>query len=232
MSEQQLQRIQFVTTYYDWLQGLRFVPFGLVQLGFAAWLALPRPEGVDVKARMGAAMLVMLGGMLLATALYALVGAYYRRRFGVVRRSATTHQRMQKALMGSTVVGLVVGLVTAWLRKATDFTEPPLTGFLLLSGLAMVWYWDWSGRVARHYLGVAAGFVLLGVLQAVDASPVYALLRTLPFTSDSHGAAVTLTGSWGAAVVIMGLLDHRLLARTLGHEPEPEPDSAPEEVPE
>ncbi len=228
MSEQQLQRIQFVTTYYDWLQGLRFVPFGLVQLGFAAWLAMPRPEGVDVKARMGVAMLVMLGGMLMATALYALVGAYYRRRFGVVRRSATTHQRMQKALIGSTVVGLVVGLITAWLRKATDLTEPPVSGFLLISGLAVVWYWHWSGRVARHYLGVAAGFVLLGVLQAVDASPVYALLRALPFTSDGQGAAVTMAGSWGAAVVIMGVLDHRLLSRTLGHEPEPEPEEVPE----
>ena len=40
--------------------------------------------------------------------------------------------------------------------------------------------------------------------------------------------AVTLTGSWGLAVLVMGVMDHRLLARTLGHEPESEPEVVPE----
>jgi flagellar biosynthesis protein FliQ len=226
MSEQQLQRIQFVTTYYDWLQGLRFVPFGLVQLGFAAWLALPPPEGADAKARLGVAMLVMLGGMLLATGLYAWAGAYYRRRFGEVRRSASTHQRMQRALGVSVFAGLMVGLLVAFIRQSTQLSEVPLSGSLVLSALALVWYWHWSGRVARHYLGVAAGFAVLALLHAVDASPVDALLRALPFTTDSRAGAVTLAGTWGVAIVVMGALDHRLLASTLGHEPERE------EVPE
>lgn len=231
MSEQQLQRIQFVTTYYDWLQGLRFVPFGLVTLGFAAWLALPDPEGVvDAKGRVMAGQLVMLAAMLLATGLHALLGAYYRRRFGVVRRSATTHQRMQKALGMSVVVGLVVGLFAATLHKGFQVTEIPLSGFLFLSAASLVWYWHWSGRFARHYLGVAAGFAVLAALHALDANPVYALLRMLPFTSDIRAAPVTLVGTWGLAVIIMGVMDHRLLARTLGHEPEAE--SEPLEVPE
>ncbi|HYO65760.1 MAG TPA: hypothetical protein VEU33_06725 [Archangium sp.] len=231
MSEQHLQRIQFVTTYYDWVQGLRFVPLGLVQLGFAAWLARPTPEGVDAKAHLGWGLLVMLGGSLLAVGCYALLGAYYRRRFGEVRRSATTTQRMHKAIGVSAVAGLVVGVLTAIIRKSTQTpsAEPPVLWILVVSALSLVWYWQWSGRVARHYLGVAGGFAVLAVLHALDANPVYALLRTLPFTSEARAAAVTLTGMWGLAVVVMGVLDHRLLARTLGHEPEPEPGT--EEVP-
>ncbi|HEX8435876.1 hypothetical protein [Archangium sp.] len=228
MSEQQLQRIQFVTTYYDWLQGLRFVPFGLVQLGFAAWLALPQPEGTDTKARLAVASLVMLGGMLLATGLYAWAGAYYRRRFGEVRMSASTRQRMQRAIGVSLFAGLMLGLLTAFIRKSTQLTDAPLSGSLFLSALALVWYWHWSGRVAHHYLGVAAGFATLALLHAMEASPVYALLRSLPFTTDSRAGAVTLAGTWGVAVVVMGALDHRLLARTLGNEPEPESEAVPE----
>lgn len=231
MSEQLLQRIQFVTTYYPWLQGLRFVPFGLVQLGFAAWLALPEPEGVDSKARLGVGLLTMQGGMLVATALYALVGRYYRQRFGEVRVSATTRQRMHQAIGVSVVVGLVVGLLTALIRGGawTQPVELPLAGLLVVSALGVVWYWHWSGRVARHYLGVAAGFAAVAGLHALEANPVYALLRTLPFTSDARAGAVTLVGTWGLAVVVMGVMDHRLLARTLGQEPEPE--AGTEEVP-
>ncbi|WP_375770618.1 hypothetical protein NR798_06895 [Archangium gephyra] len=229
MSEQLLQRIQFVTTYYPWLQGLRFVPFGVVQLAFAAWLALPQPEGVDAKARLALGLLTLLGGQLLATGLYAWVGRYYRQRFGEVQLTATTRQRMQRALVVSLGVGLLVGLLTALIRGSglTPAGEVPLSWFLVVSALGMVWYWHWSGRVARHYLGVAAGFALLAVLHAVEANPVYALLRTLPFTSDTRGAAVTLAGTWGVAVLVMGVMDHRLLVRTLGHAPEPETEEVP-----
>ncbi|QRK12569.1 hypothetical protein JQX13_22595 [Archangium violaceum] len=228
MSEQRLQRIQFVTTYYEWLQGLRFVPFGLVQLGFAAWLALPEPEGVDAKGRLGVALLAMLVGMLVAAGLYALAGAYYRRRFGEVRRSASTHQRMKQAIGASAVFGLIAGLLTAVIHKSTPLTGFPLSEILFASALAVAWYWNWSGRVARHYLGVAAGFALLAVLHALEANPVYALLPTLPLTSDLRGGAVTLAGAWGVAIVVMGMMDHWLLVRTLGHAPEPEFGEVPE----
>ncbi|HEY0092777.1 MAG TPA: hypothetical protein VGB96_00570, partial [Archangium sp.] len=121
--------------------------------------------------------------------------------------------------------------LTALLHGAgwTPAGEVPLAWFLAVSALTVVWYWHWSGRVASHYLGVAGGFVLLAVLHALEANPVYALLRTLPFTSDTRGAAVTLVGTWGLAILVMGVMDHRLLVRTLGHGPEPEPET--EEVP-
>lgn len=227
MSRHQLQRIRFVTTYYDWLQGLRFVPFGLVLLGFAAWMALPRAQGVGTHEHMAVAMVWTMGGLLLATVLYPLVGVYYRRRFGVVRRSSRTQVRMHKALVMSTLVGLVAGVLAVVIRRTAHLGEMPLSSFLFCSALSLVWYWHWSGRVARHYLGVATGFALLAVLHAVGASPVYALLQALPFTTHDEGMAVTLTGSWGLAVVVMGVLDHRLLARTLGHEPEAESEEAP-----
>ncbi|WNG54614.1 hypothetical protein F0U59_07340 [Archangium gephyra] len=229
MSEQQLQRIQFVTTYYDWVQGLRFVPLGVVYLGFAAWLALPTPEGVDAKMHLAMGILVMLGASVLAMGCYALLGPYYRRRFGEVRRSVTTNRRMNRALGVSVVAGLVVGALTVVLHKSMQANpaEPPVVWILSVSAVGLAWYWQWSDRVAGHYLGVAGGFVAMAVLHAMEANPVYALLRALPFTSEARAAGVTLSGMWGLAVVVMGVMDHRLLVRTLGHEPEPESEEVP-----
>jgi hypothetical protein len=227
MSEHQLQRIQFVTTYYDWLQGLRFVPVGLLSLGVAVWLALPGQEA-DVSAQRTRVRLVLGVGLILATALYALLGAYYRRRFGVVRMSPSTRQRMQRALGVSMGVGLLAGILSALLRASSaSLTQGPVSWLLLLAGLSIAWYWHWSGRFAHHYLAVAAGLAGLALLQGVDANPVCALLRTLPFTTDGHCAAVTLSGAVGLAVIGLGVLDHRLLVHTLGSEPE-----GGEEVPE
>jgi hypothetical protein len=229
MSEQ-LQRIRFVTTYYDWLQGLRFLPLGLFPLGVSVWLALPWREQVDAQTRGEVGLGLTLAGLALAAALYAWLGAYYRRRFGVVRRSPSTHQRMRRAILVSLGVGIAAALATRMLRASTPVSqEPPLFAMLLLAGLGMVWYWHWTGRFVRHYLAVAVGFVGLAALHALEVNPVCALLRALPFTTDSRCAGVTLTAAWGVAVLVMAVLDHRLLASTLGPEPESEPES--EEVP-
>ncbi len=227
MSEQ-LRRIQFVTTYYSWLQGLRFVPIGLVALALAAWLSVADPAQGDPKAQRLVARLVLLGGMALAGVLYAVLGAYYRRRFGVVQASAFTRQRMIRALGISSGIGLLLGGAMYLSRRAPIASETTVFLTLLASGLGIVWYWHWSGRVAHHYLPVAAAMAALGLLELLGASPVCALLQRLPFTTDARCAAVTLSSAWGVATLVVGVLDHRLLVRTLGHAPEPETEEVPE----
>jgi hypothetical protein len=224
MSEQ-LRRIQFVTTYYDWVQGLRFVPVGLLSLGMAIWLSLASTEP-----RKQVGLVLVLGGGAVAAVLYGALGVYYRRRFGVVRGSANTRKRMWRAIGVSVVVGGVFGALFAASRKQLGSGSVPVALWMLVFALGIAWYWHWSGRVAHHYLAVAAGVGVLGLLDALGASPVCAVLQKLPFTTDSRCAAVTLMGTMGLAVLVMSVLDHRLLVRMLGDPPESE--SGSKEAPE
>jgi hypothetical protein len=228
MSEQ-LRRIQFVTTYYQWLQGLRFIPLGLMCLGLAVWGSLASLEQVRLKTHPVTVLLPLVGGLTLAGVLYAVLGAYYRRRFGIVQASPATRQRMSHALSAATIVGLLAGLLVEPLRRAVVIS-PQVQVFigLLLTALGIIWYWHWSGRVAKHYLYVAAGLGGWALLELLGANPVCALLQQLPFTTTSRCNLVTLSTACGASVIVMGVLDHLLLARTLGPEPEPEPGEVTE----
>ena len=213
-----LRRIQFVTTYYDWLQGLRFVPLGLMGLGLAVWLAVSGEE----KPRLREHPVEVALAVGLAVGLYAVLGAYYRRRFGVVRASASTRKRMVWGIGLAAALGLLTGGGAAVAQKLSGSTHLPVLVGLLLLGLTIVVGWYWSGRVAHHYLPVAGVVVVLGLLDALGASPVCALLERLPFATASRCAVVTLTGVTGATLIMVGLLDHRLLVRMLGGAPEPE----------
>ncbi|HEX8703939.1 MAG TPA: hypothetical protein VF815_34225, partial [Myxococcaceae bacterium] len=153
------------------------------------------------------------------------LGAYYRRRFGVVRASASTRKRMAWAVGLGTVFGLLAGGGTALVEKLAGAPRVPVLVGLLLLGLSIVFSWYWSGRVAHHYLAVAAAVVVLGLLDALGASPVCALLERLPFAAANRCVGVTLSGVTGAAIIAMGLLDHRLLVRMLGGAPESEEGS-------
>jgi hypothetical protein len=222
MSEQ-LRRIQFVTTYYQWLQGLRFIPLGLVCLGLAVWMSLASLAQFRLRTHPVEMLVPLVGGLALAGALYAALGAYYRRRFGIVQPSTSTRQRMGRAIRASLIGGALAGFLVQLIRRA-DVMGPQVQMFLglLASALGIVWYWHWSGRVAHHYLPVAAGLVGFGLLELAGASPVCALLKRLPFTTDSRCDLVTLGLAVGASVIVLGVLDHRLLVRTLGPAPEPE----------
>lgn len=226
MSEQ-LRRIQFVTTYYSWLQGLRFIPLGLLGLGLAVWMSLFPQEPVQPKTHRPEVLLVVLGGLALSGSLYAVLGAYYRRRFGVVQATPLTRQRMVRAIVVSLVIGLALGALARLSRLGPGPSKGVLFVTLLLCGLGIIWYWHWTGRVVHHYLPVAAGFVGLSLLELLGANPVCALLQRLPFTTDSRCAGVTLSSAWGLSVIVLGVLDHRLLVRTLGTPPESEPEEVP-----
>jgi len=215
MSES-LRRIQFVTTYYDLLQGLRFVPAGLVGVGIAVWLTV---SGVE-QPRLWEHPVELMLAIGVAGGLYAALGVYYRRRFGEVRASASTRKRMVWGVGLAVVLGLLTGVGAALARQLADSAHV-LVGLLFL-GLTIVVCWHWSGRVVHHYLPVAAVVVALGVLDALGASPVCALLEQLPFASASRCGVITLSGVMGAALIAIGVLDHRLLVRVLGAAPEPE----------
>lgn len=221
MSES-LRRIQYVTTYYEWIQGLRFVPMGLMAVGLAVWIAV---TGAPPRLREYPVAMVLAVGI--AAGLYAVLGGYYRRKFGDVRATASTRKRVVWVIGLSMVVGLLVGVVSGLTRQFEGAAQMKPVAGLVLFGLSLVVFWYWTGRVVHHYLGMAAVVVALGVLDALGLSPVCALL---PATSAQRCTVVTLFGTVGMTITVMGVMDHLMLVRLLGAPPESESES--EEAPQ
>lgn len=221
-----LRRIQLVTRYYDWLQGLRFLPIGLVLLGAAGWLVVvPVDAGHPPK----------LGPVVMATALpvallaYAVMGGYYRRRFGDVRPSAATVQTRRRMMLTFVLVGLLLsqGLVLL-LGKRTGQGLPMALAMALGAG-AVLAYWAWMGRFVPHYPPIAAVMLVLAGVHHLGLNPLCTLLHPGSTGPDWRCDMATFHLAWGLAIIAMSLLDHRLLVRTLRPVPVEAPESEPEE---
>lgn len=183
-------RSRFVTAYFPQLQGLNALPWAAYCAADLAWDAgwlswLPR------NAILSASTYGVLG---LALALWAQwrVGQYYRRTYGSVTPDPAARRT------GITVMAVVGYLVlTGWLRQVPGL---PDVGLLFVAGcLAWIAY---ANRPFRpHFVILAIGAGLLALMPLL-AWP----LPTLQFV---YGGALTL------GLVIAGIGDHWLLARTL-----------------
>jgi len=210
--DERLQRIQFVTRYYDWLQGLRFLPFGVLMAGFALWLALLPLEG-GTPATLGA---IALGVGLVATlGLYPLVGGYYQRRFGEVRSSQAMKQTRLRLTLLFAVAGMALafGLVALGLRGVGPGFS--MSWALAISAAALVAYWAAIGRFVPHYPPIAGAMLLVALLHALGLNPLCDWLHVGDAASTVRCDLVTFHAAWGVALMVLALLDHRLLVRTL-----------------
>lgn len=229
---EQLRRIQFVTRYYDWLQGLRFLPMGLALLGFATW-ALLNPAAIGAQpSRLGAT--VLTGGLLVALGLYWVIGRYYRRRFGEVRPSEATRRTRRKMLLTFVVAGLALSQGAILLGGRSPGQPLPVPQGLVLCALALVAYWAWTGRFVRHYLTAAGVMAGAGLLHHLGINPLCALLHTAEAVSVRRCDVITLHLVSGLALVVLSVLDHRLLVRvlrpSLPEEDASEPSSSPDDA--
>ncbi|AEI68637.1 hypothetical protein [Corallococcus macrosporus] len=214
--DERLQRIQFVTRYYDWLQGLRFLPFGVLLAGFALWLALLPPDG-GTPAAVGAIALAV--GMVATLVLYPLAGGYYQRRFGEVRPSAV----MKQTRLRLTVLFAVVGLALASGLVALGFdgagTGFPVSGALAVSAAALLAYWAAIGRFVPHYPPIAGAMLLVAALHALGLNPLCGWLHAGDAASTIRCDLVTFHAAWGVALTALAVLDHRLLVQALSPAP-------------
>ncbi|AKQ64802.1 hypothetical protein A176_001714 [Myxococcus hansupus] len=210
--DERLQRIQFVTRYYDWLQGLRFLPFGVLMLGFALWLTLLPPSGGTPAA---AGAIALVAGMVATLVLYPLAGAYYQRRFGEVRPSPAMKQTRLRLTLGFSAVGLVLafGLIALGLRGATPGF--PVGGALAVSATALLAYWAAIGRFVPHYPPTAGAMFLVAALHALGFNPLCGWMHAGDAASAVRCDLVTFNAAWGVAILVLGILDHRLLVRAL-----------------
>ncbi|MFP2958839.1 hypothetical protein ACLEPN_13585 [Myxococcus sp. 1LA] len=214
--DERLQRIQFVTRYYDWLQGLRFLPFGVLLAGFALWLALLPPNG-GTPAAVGAIALAV--GMVATLVSYPLVGGYYQRRFGEVRPSQAMKQTRLKLTLLFAVAGLALafGLMALSMRGAGPGL--PVSGALAVSAAALVAYWAAIGRFVPHYPPIAGAMLLVAILHALGLNPLCGWMHAGDAASNVRCDLVTFHAAWGVALTVLAILDHRLLVRTLSPAP-------------
>jgi hypothetical protein len=200
-----LDRIRFVTRSYLNLQGLRSqVPVGAQWISFAigGWLGV---------------------SLCLLACVWMLAGAptYYRWRFGEVEQSART--RMPDAMGWARIAALAA--LTGILCYALPYqlagpeaqADPGFLGplrWLAFGASVLVGFWACGGcaREQRYY-PVLAALLLATLLWLALARPAY------PTAAEAQALG-------GAAFVLGGLLDHRLLVRSLPRAAEEEATAA------
>jgi hypothetical protein len=182
-----LRRLRAVTAGYRDYQGLNLVAPGLLLVS----LGLLHGRGVEP----------LFAAIPVAAALALLVRWYYRRRFGVVEALAGRPRFPAHVVL---LVMLCLGAAFA----ATLVPPGPVGvgGLVFAAAIALCAFPHW--RLRAHHLAVAAVLAVASLLPLGLWTPTGA--HPLGFTS-----MVVLTVVGGAAVCVAGLLDHRVLVRTL-----------------
>lgn len=210
---QDLERVRYVTTRYEQMQGLRRVPFGLMLLAVAGFqwivLALIPVGGIEDRyLRLATSLLVnavfvfFFLLMVVAVVLYYVIGEHYERRFGRVERRPAGWRRTA-AIIGAIFIAMVVVFIVQ-LRL-----DPPVRLDLLAMGGTLVFLRLKSWRFAAHYL-------IMGVLIAVcGLLPLFGILP-----ADPGEGPQLMTFLLGMYFILGGIFDHLLLVRTMKSLPE------------
>jgi hypothetical protein len=193
-----LEQIRRVTKYYDQLQGLRQVPFGVLFLLMAVWKAgwwpwFDKWQPLSGFLFIGLAMLAFWG-----------IGSYYERTFGKVRQSANS-RRNGNILAFTFLVGL-------YLMGFAEYEwRWPVSGTGLFTAVALIAYYFQTGSFRLQYL------VLAGLMAVVSLLPLFDLLpaEQLYLWGERGVVGVAL---FGILWLVSGLVDHWLLIRALRHD--------------
>jgi hypothetical protein len=201
MDDQDLARIRLVTRRYHELQGLGRVALGAGLV--AAWLVADLVLGTRADAWAfllppAAAAAIAVPGKLASDRLYAL-------RFGRVRQGGDEKAAGYALLLG---LGLFMALTIE--EHVAGRGYPSLLFLVLAASRAHTFVRDWP---LRRYVAVE-------VIALALASGLYVTVD--PSVSREAVADVRYAFLWkglglnGVAVIVVGMLDHRLLMNTLG----------------
>jgi hypothetical protein len=196
-----LDRIRYVTTHYRDLQGLRLLPYGAAllvwALGLGVWPSVPWVSPL---------------ALWLALGLFWLISRYYTRTFGRVQPV----QAISRA--GLAVLALLLVAMLALPLAARAHVHMPL-GLLLGGGSLLCAAAGVSGLWRAGGLRLRAHWIILALLLAATS-----VLVMLPLFRHRNTLLAVSLGAWGLAAIIGGVLDHRLLRRTLPPAQEEHPE--------
>jgi hypothetical protein len=189
------ERIRFISTHYDQLQGLRLVPLGLYLMAVAAsglgWLSwLP---GDPAKA--SRQWLAVLFGLALVAA--ASATAWYRHRYGA--RTPLSRRRRNAWLL------LAVGIVLL-AAQFDQYANGPIAFAPFAVAAALVLTVRADGWVRAHFFTAAVPWFLVAWIP--------------PLHHDGTSRLISYALAGGLALIVCGVGDHRLLSRSLLDVPE------------
>ncbi len=189
------QRIYQVTRYYDHLQGLCLVPFGVLLLLVAVWKAGWWPWFDKWQPLSG---MLFLG---LTMLLVWRIRLYYRYTFGHV------HQLPGSRRNGNILAILFLGGL--YLIGLAEYQwQWPVSGTGLFTAVVLVIYYFQTGSFRPHYLVLAALMLIVSLL------PLFGVLQAAQVYLWGPDGAIGVA-LFGFIWLVGGLVDHGFLSRTL-----------------
>ena len=184
-----LERIKFVTEQYYELQGLRWVIWGFVCFAIAF-----EDVGMIPKAAL------LLAVLPLGIAGFLGITAWYMRRYGMVVGAKRSYGPTAWSLL--TIPALIGGMLLDKYLGVRPFVMPYVFALWFL-----VQFWMVGRSFRAHYLWIALGIVAANTLIGITDWPASSPMLNRTFVTWMQV---------GVAMMIGGVLDHLLLARTLG----------------
>ncbi len=188
---QDLKRIRFVTANYAYLQGLKWVPYGVWVLLVVGLLLIPGRE----RWMLASAGVITVGAVLAIL----LIQRYYNRTFGQARPSLA--HRLGE--WGFAVIGGALALAAFWLdmtaKLPVNLVGLTCAGAILCDYARLNWYAH--GWFRPYAVGMTVFVAAVSCLPALGV-PVWPAL-------------LTVLTVMGVVLVVLGLLDHRLLMQAM-----------------
>lgn len=189
-----LEEVNYITHNYQYLQGLKMAPVGLLFILTGATSArwLPVPTGWPFLA-------LLLVALVASILFYRFIGAYYDRTFGHVQPAGNNGLPMLVAAAVLIAVILAAIAVDIYVRPSVSVAG------LALAALMFGYYWP-RRRFAAHYL------VMSGVIALVSLLPFTGLF---PNSRDFEVQNNLLQILLGSIYLFGGIFDHLVLVRTM-----------------
>jgi hypothetical protein len=204
MTAQELDRIQFVTRHFRALQGLRVVPIAVFMIVVA--LLPPTPWGVLAMLVVALTLIAPMGW----PPLRRWMSSYYADRFGAVEPMPVNPvgPRAQRVIAIGALLAFVGAMFLLFggnkLLHLPEVSRLP-SPYLILGGVFLcIWLLRGARPIQVHYLLVGSLLIWLGAAGRGSDR----MLARLPGVAPQDLAM-------GAALTIVGLLDHLLLVRTM-----------------
>lgn len=189
--------VQQTAARHEYLQGLRLVPFGLYCIFYALMYTIWWPQDGPLSTQPGP---VGVAVVIACLSTYA-IGAYYQRR-------TSTSLQLPRTLPW--IAGYAACLLALVAGMAVDgIWYPPVSVFGLTLAALVVAYWWVLGKFQRYCL------VLAGILAVVALAAPFLVEVTEMFAVSTTPAINLMIGAAGVACIAGGILDHRILVRTL-----------------